>query len=138
MVSRYGLSCCERFLVQHLGVRGRLVDVVFKNSQPVKTMSFKIGQRNKILDQWRLVVGALAQADGAHLRQRTDRLGQSAAHGLNAGDHCGGHGAQAHHHYAQFARCGRNLCGGLLAALLLQSTLLLLTFLCCCCSLSTI
>ena len=78
-------------------------------SQPVKTMSFEVGQRHKVLDQRRIVVGALAQADGAHLRERADGLGQSAADGFNAGDHGGGHGAQADDHYAQLARGGRNL-----------------------------
>jgi hypothetical protein len=46
-------------------------------SQPVNTTSFKIRQRNKILDQRRLVVRALAQPDRSHLRQRADRLRQS-------------------------------------------------------------
>jgi hypothetical protein len=36
-------------------------------------------------------------------------LASPAANGLDAGDHGGGHGAQADHHHSQFARCGRNL-----------------------------
>ena len=104
-----GLQLRQRLLVQHLGVRGGLVDVVLEDVPAGKDQVVQVGQRHKVLDQRRFVVGALAQADGAHLRQRSDRLGQSAADGLDSGDHGGGDGAQADHHHAQFARCGRNL-----------------------------
>ena len=86
-----------------------LVDVVFENVPAGEDDVVQIGERNKILDQWRLVVGALAQADGAHLRERADGLGKAAADSFNAGDHRGGHGAQSDHHHSQLARCGRDL-----------------------------
>jgi hypothetical protein len=100
-------------------------------SQPVKTTSFRSASGTKSLMQRRVVVGALAQADGAHLSQRADRLGQSAADGLDSGDHRGGHGAQADHHHSQFARGGRNLRMLRLSfgRLALQFPLFLLTFL---------
>ena len=116
-----GLQLLQRLLVQHLGVRGGLVDVVLEDVPAGKDQVVQIGQRHKVLDQRRFVVGALAQADGAHLRQRSDRLGQSAADGLDSGDHRGGDGAQADHHHSQFARGGRNLACCLLAALLFSS-----------------
>ena len=55
-----------------------------------------------------LVVGALAQADGAHLRQRSDRLGESLPNRLNSGNERGGHRSHAHNHHSQFALRGRN------------------------------
>jgi hypothetical protein len=115
-----GLQLRQRLLVQHLGVRGGLVDVVLEDVPAGEDHVVEFGQRHKILDQRRFVVGALAQANRPHLRQRSDRLGQSAADGLHSGDHCGGDGAQADHHHTQFARGGRNRrC--FLAALLFNS-----------------
>ena len=99
-------------------MRSRFVDVVFKNVPAGKDHVVQIRQRDEILDQRRTVFRPLAQPDGAHLRQRPNWLGQSPAHGFDSGDQSGGYRAQAHHHYAQFACCGRYLlCCGLLAAL---------------------
>ncbi len=99
-------------------MRGALVDVVFEDVPAGEDDVVQIGERNKFLDQRRLVVGALAQADGAHLRERADWLGQPAPHRFNAGDHRGGHGAQANHHHSQLALGGLKLRdGGLRAAL---------------------
>ncbi len=88
-------------------------------SQPVKTMSLRFGERNKVLDQRRFVVGALAEANGAHLCERADGLGEPAANGFDSGDHGGGNGAQANDHHSQFALCGLWLDdgSGLVAAL---------------------
>jgi hypothetical protein len=105
------LELLERLLVQHLGVRGRLVDVVLENIPAGEDHIVQVRQRNKVLDQRRMVIGALAQPDGAHLRKRADRLGQSAAHRFHAGDHRGGHRAKANHHHAQLALRRRNLGG---------------------------
>ena len=115
-----GLQLRERLLVQHLGVRGGLIDVVREDVPAGEDHVVEFGQRHKILDQRRCVVGALAQANRPHLRQRSDRLGQSAADGLDSGDHRGGDGAQADHHHSQFARGGRNR-RSFLAALLFNS-----------------
>ena len=75
-------------------------------SQPVKTMSFKSARGTKSLIKRRLVVGALAEADCAHLGERADGLGKPATHGFYAGDHGGGYGAQADDHNSQLALCG--------------------------------
>ena len=114
-----GLQLREGFLVEHLGVGGGFIDVVREDVPAGKDQVVERGQRHKVLDQRRFVFGALAEADGAHLSERADGLGQSAADGLHSGDHGCGHGAQSDHHYAQFALGGRNLgCGDLLAACL--------------------
>ena len=110
----------------------RLVDVVLEDVPAGEDDVVQVRQRYKILDQRRLVVGALAQADGAHLRERADRLGESAANGFNAGDHRGGDGAEADHHDSQFARGGRESVirgAALWPPCSLLSTLLFLTFL---------
>ena len=102
-------------------MRGAFVDVVFEDVPAGKDDVVQVGERNKILDQRRLVVGALAQADGAHLGERADGLGQSASHSFNAGDHRGGHGAQSDNHHSQLALGGlghRNRCGSCLLAAL--------------------
>ena len=74
-------------------------------SQPVKTRSFKSASGNKIFDEGRFVVGALAETNGAHLRERTNGLGETAADRFNTGDHRGGDGAEANDHNAEFAFC---------------------------------
>ena len=110
----------QRFLVQHRGVRGRLVHVVLENIPARENHILQICQGHKIPDQRGRVIGALAQPDRSHLGQRADRLGQPATHRFHARNHRGGHGAKAHHHHAQFPLGGLNsgCCGGLLAALL--------------------
>ncbi len=65
----------------------------------------------------RIVVRALAQPDGAHLRERADGLGEPAANGFNARDKRGGDGAEADDHHSQLALGGRD--PDFLAALLL-------------------
>ena len=80
-----------------------------KMSQPVKTMSFRSASGTKSLISGVRVVGALAEADGAHLGQRADRLGESVADRFHAGDQRGGHGAHADNHDSQFSLCGLNI-----------------------------
>src|SRR5690606_3784992 len=53
------------------------------------------GERDEILDEGRALVGALAEADGGELRDRTYRLGETASHTLGTGHKRGGHGAEA-------------------------------------------
>jgi hypothetical protein len=113
------LQLRQRLFIQHLGMRGRLVNIVLEDVPTGEHNIVQIGQRNKVLDQWRFVVRALAQPDRAHLRKRPNRLGQSAADGLHSGNHRCGYGAQADNHYPKFPLRGRNLrrIGGLLTAL---------------------
>ena len=56
-------------------------------------------------------VGALAEANRAHLGQRADGLRQALADGENAGDEGRADGAEADEQNAEFALCWRNLNG---------------------------
>ena len=112
-----GLELSQNFGLQHLRVRGRLVDVVFKNVPTGEDHVVQIGQRHKVLDERRLVIGAFAETDGAHLGERTDGLCEPAAHRFNAGDHSGGNGAETYHHYSKLALGGLDS-GGLMATCL--------------------
>ena len=67
-------------------------------SQPVKTRSSRCGDGDEVFDERAAVVGALAETDGAHLRERTDGLGEAAADGFDAGDERGGDGSHAGNH----------------------------------------
>jgi CheY-like chemotaxis protein len=71
------------------------------------------GQRDEIGDARRAVVGALAEADGAHLRERPDGLGDPPADHLDPGDEGGGDGAEAGEQDAELALDGREGRGGL-------------------------
>jgi hypothetical protein len=52
-------------------------------------------ERHEILDFRHAVVGALAETNGAELRQRTHRFAETFLHGFDAGHECGGDGADA-------------------------------------------
>ena len=99
----------ELVLLQHLGVGGGFVDVVVEDVPAGKDDIVQVGQRHEILDQRRVALGALAQANRSHLRKRADRLGQSLADRLNSGDQRSGHGAQADDHDSELALGGLNL-----------------------------
>ena len=103
------LDLRQVIVIQHLRVGCRLIDVVLKNIPAGKDHIIQTGKWNKVPDQRRITIRALAQPNRAHLRQRTDRLRQSLANRLNTGDQCGGHSAHAHHHYSQLTLCRRNL-----------------------------
>ena len=70
-------------------------------------MSSRLGERNEFVDLRRAVVGPLAEADRAHLRERSNRLGEAFADGDDAGDRGGADGAEADEQDAQLAlgRC---------------------------------
>jgi len=61
---------------------------------------------DEILDQRRAVVGALAEADGAHLGERTDRGGEAAAGEFDAGDEGARHGSEPHGEHTELAGGG--------------------------------
>ncbi len=98
-----GLELLKQILVEHLGMRGALVDVVFEDVPAGEDDVVQVRQRDKFLDQRRLVIGALAEADSAHLGERTDRFGNAATDCFNAGDHRGGHGAEPDNHDSKLA-----------------------------------
>ena len=78
-------------------------------SQPPNTMSFESASGTNSLIFGDAAFGPLAEADGAHLRQRADRLRQSLADGHHAGDGRGADGAEADQQHAEFAACRGDL-----------------------------
>src|SRR5204862_4447231 len=104
-------------LLEDLGMRGTLVDVVFEDVPPGEDDVVQISNGHEIFDKGRFVVSALAETNGSHLRKRADGFGETAAHCFNAGDHGGGNGTEPDDHDAElaFCRCGL-LSRGLLAA----------------------
>jgi hypothetical protein len=84
--------------LEHCSMSGSFIHVVCKNVSSSKDQIVQSGERHKIFDERSLVVRPLAQADGSHLGERTDRLGQSAEHRLDSSDHRGvNHGSQVGH-----------------------------------------
>ena len=103
MPERNGLSCSSKSVVEHARIRRRFVHVVFENVPAGEDQVVESGERDEFLDLGRAAVGALAQAHGAHLGERSDRLGEPFADGFDAGDERGRHRAHARDHDAEFA-----------------------------------
>ena len=64
------------------------------------------GERHEVLDQRAAVLGALAQADRAHLRQAADRQAHAPFDQLDAGDQGGRHRTEPDREHAEAARGG--------------------------------
>ena len=60
-------------------------------------------ERHEVADQRGATFGALAQTDGAHLREGADRLGAAAAHVLDTGDERGRHRAESDAEHAELS-----------------------------------
>src|SRR5688572_28571961 len=75
---------------------GGLEGVIGKDVPGAEAQVVELGQGHEVRDLGVAVLGALAEADGAHLGQRADRLlvAESATHGFDASDDGGGDGAQ--------------------------------------------
>ncbi len=101
-----GLHLLEQRAVEHAGFAGGRIHVVFEDVPAGKDQVVELRQGNKVVDLRRAAFGALAQADGAHLGQRTDGAGDSFANGFHAGDKGGRDGAHAGNHDAQLALGG--------------------------------
>ena len=97
-----GADLIEQRRLEHAGRLRRLVGVVFEDVPTAEHDVVERGERNEVLDERRPAVGALAEADRAHLRQRADRLGQTAADSENAGDGRRADGAHPDEKNAQF------------------------------------
>src|ERR1700722_8054916 len=72
-----GLELLEQIFVENLGVGSAFVDVVFEDIPASEYDVVQIRERDKFLDQRRLVVSAFAKTYGAHLGKRANRLGES-------------------------------------------------------------
>jgi hypothetical protein len=71
------LQLVEQPLVEHSGVRGRFVHVVFENVPAGEDQVVEAGQRDEFLDLRRAAIGALAEPHRSHLRERADRFRQA-------------------------------------------------------------
>ncbi len=99
----------EQFAIENAGLPSSGVHVVLKNVPAGEDQIVEAGQGDELLDLGRARVGALAETNGCHLRDRTDGLGDSLAYGFDAGHKCGRDRAHARNHYAKFAFGGLNL-----------------------------
>ena len=80
-----------------------LKHVVLENIPAGEAQVLKFGQRNKVLNQRRPRIRALAQANGSHLGKRADRLRNTFADRFHAGDEGGGDRPHPGNHDAQFS-----------------------------------
>ncbi len=81
-----GADLIEQRLLQHAGGLRRFVRVVLEDVPAAEHDVVERGERHEVLDERRATFGALAEANGSHLRQRADRLGEAASHGQHPGD----------------------------------------------------
>ena len=100
-----GLDLIEQRRLEHAGGARRLVGVLFENVPAAEDDVVEVGERNDLLDLRRAAFGALAETDGAHLRERADRIGQPFSNGQHAGNGGRADGAEADEQNAQFAFC---------------------------------
>ena len=103
MVLRKGLIWSSRFALENASLLGGGVHIVLENVPAGEDQIVEPGQREELLDLGRAGVGALAQADGSHLGERADGLGNSFAHGFDAGHKRGGYRAHARDHDPELA-----------------------------------
>ena len=104
MVERKSLSSAEVLLRQHARLGGRLVGVVGEEVPAAEHDVLELGQRDELVDERRARVGPLAEADGAHLRQRADGLRDPLPDGLDPGHERRGDGAHSGKQDAELAR----------------------------------
>src|SRR5262249_53256089 len=69
------LDLSQQLFFQNASVHGSFKSAFFKDVPSGEYQVIEVCQRNKILDFGRATLSTLAQADGPHLRQRTDGLG---------------------------------------------------------------
>ena len=101
-----GLEVLAR--LEHAGALGGDVGVVGERIPRAEHDVVERGERHEVADQRGAVVGALAEADGAHLGERADRCGLAALGEFDAGDQRGRHGAEADGEHAELAGGGSN------------------------------
>jgi len=97
-----GTDLFDIFGSENAGRKRRIVGAVGENIPGRKDDIIQIGEGDKILDFREAVVRALAEADGAHLGERSDRLGQSLAHQFHSGYDRGRNCAQTDEHNTEF------------------------------------
>ncbi len=111
-----GLDLGELIAVEDLGVRGGVEEVAAEDVPAGEDEVGELGDGGEVLDEGGAIVGALAEADGAHLGGGANGLGKASADGFDTGDQGGGDGSHAGDHDAELALCGGDIgrlwCGG--------------------------
>ena len=107
MPPRNFLALQQVFRREHGGVGGGFVGGIGEKVPAAEDQIFERGERDEILDRRGAILGALAEANGAQLRDRADRLRAVVANQVHAGHEGGGHGAHADGQDAEFSlwRC---------------------------------
>ncbi len=95
--------------LEHAGAGGGDVGVVGEHVPRAPDDVVERGERHEVLDQRAALVGALAEADRAHLRQAADRLAHAPLDQLHAGDEGGGDGPEADGEHAEAAGSGSDV-----------------------------
>ena len=95
MPSRKSLIGSRSRRLEDAGLLRRLVGVVGEDVPAAEDEVLEPGERHEVLDQRGAVVRPLAEADGPHLRQAADGLGEAAPDRLDAGDERRRHRAHA-------------------------------------------
>jgi hypothetical protein len=94
--------------VEHAGLHGGDVRVVRERVPRPEDDVVERRERHEVADQRDPVLGALAESDRAHLRQRAHRFGHAAADQLDAGDEGGRHRPEPDAHHPELALGGRD------------------------------
>ena len=97
------LDLIEQLLLEHAGGLGRLVAVVLEDVPAAEDEVVETGERHELADGRRAALGALAEPDGAHLRERPDRLRDALADRHDAGNCRRADGAETDEQNAELA-----------------------------------
>ena len=103
------MICFEQRGLEHARRPGGFVAVLVEEVPPAEYDVIEGGQGKQVTDPGRPALGPLAEANRAHLGQRTDGFRQALADGENAGDEGRADGTEAYEENAEFALCWRNL-----------------------------
>jgi hypothetical protein len=90
----------ELVAVEDLGGLGGVVEIAAEDVPAGEDEVVELGDGDEVLNERSAVIGALAEADGAHLRGGTDGFGEAAADSFYACNECGGDGSHAGDHDA--------------------------------------
>ena len=95
-----GTDLFKLVAVEDLRGLGGVVEIAAEDVPAGEDDVVEVGDGGEVFDEGAAVVGALAEANGAHLGERADGLGEAAADGFYAGDEGGGDGSHAGNHDA--------------------------------------
>ena len=93
----------QMLVLQHAAFLRRLVRVIGEDIPAAENQIAGLGQRHEFVDLRRAILGALAQTNGAHLRERADRRRFTAANQLHSGHERGADRTHSRREHAQLA-----------------------------------